>query len=319
MMRGGQWNGRRRHARFRRFRWDRLALVILSAALIVFGIVKLGSYKADFIASRQTADELKKTYQEATPEPVETAAPAASPVPPAPSPTVFQAASTPAPVPMLGAVSYPNNPNLKINSRFKALRKENKDIVGWLNIANLLDEPVVQRDAVYYMDHDALGKKNVNGAVFLDSGVSLKTRPYALLLYGHNMKTGAMFGCLRNYENLSFYHNNPFIAFESMYEDGRYVVFAVGSVSIEPQSRHYVDFFSFLSANVQTRQNAIDTLKAASVYSCPMEVLPDDQLLILVTCVEKNEKRRIVAARRIRDGENETELKKIVERSWKKP
>ena len=210
MMQGWQWNGRRRHARFRRFRWDRLALVILSAALIVFGIAKLAGYGADYAASRQTVDELKQAYQEATPEPVETPAPAASPVPPAPSPTVSQAASTPAPVPMLGAVSYPNNPNLKINSRFKALRKENKDIVGWLNIANLLDEPVVQRDAVYYMDHDALGKKNVNGAVFLDSGVSLKTRPYALFLYGHNMKTGAMFGCLRNYENLSFYHNKKF-------------------------------------------------------------------------------------------------------------
>ena len=150
MMRGGQRNGRRRHARFRRFRWDRLALVILSAALIVFGIAKLAGYGADYAASRQTVDELKQAYQEATPEPVETPAPAASTLPPTPSPTVSQAASTPAPVAMLGAVSYPNNPNLKINSRFKALRKENKDIVGWLSIANLLDEPVVQRDAVYY-------------------------------------------------------------------------------------------------------------------------------------------------------------------------
>ncbi len=318
MMRGGQWKGRRRHARFRRFRWDRLALVILFAALIVFGIAKLAGYGADYEASRQTAGELKQVYQEATPEPAETPAPAASTVPPAPSPTVSQAAATPAPVPMLKAVSYPNNHNLKINSRFKALRKENKDIVGWLRIDNLLDEPVVQRDAVYYMDHDALGKKNVNGAIFLDSGISLKTRPYALFLYGHNMKTGVMFGCLRNYENLSFYHNNPFVSFESMYEEGRYVIFAVGSVSIQPRSRHYVDFFSFLSANVQTRQKAIDALKAASVYSCPIEVLPDDQLLILVTCVEKNEDRRIVAARRIRDGENEDRIKNLAMQSRKR-
>ncbi len=69
----------------------------------------------------------------------------------------------------------------------------------------LLDEPVMQRDETYYMDHDLLGKPNVNGALFLDSGISLKTRPYSLVIYGHNMKTGAMFGCLRNYENLAFY------------------------------------------------------------------------------------------------------------------
>ena len=64
---------------------------------------------------------------------------------------------------MLGAAFYPNNPSLKINNRFKALRKQNKDIVGWLSIAGLLDEAVTQRDEDYYMTHDALGKKNVSG------------------------------------------------------------------------------------------------------------------------------------------------------------
>ena len=319
MMQGWQWNGRRRHARFRRFRWDRLALVILSAALIVFGIVKLAGYGADYAASRQTADELKQAYQETTPEPMETPAPTASPVPPMPSPTVSQAApaSTPAPEPMLGAVSYPNNPSLKINNRFKALRKENKDIVGWLNLGTLLDEAVVQRDEEYYMTHDALGKKNVNGAIFLDSGISLKTRPYCYILYGHNMKTGAMFGNLRNYENLQFYHANPFISFDSMYEEGRYVIFAVGTINIAERVRNYVDLYLLLSSNIRDRQTAIDTLIKASVHSCTIDVQPDDQLLILVTCVDNVNERRVVAARRVR--EDETELKKIVERSWKHP
>ena len=44
----------------------------------------------------------------------------------------------------------------------------------------------------------------------------------------------------------------------------------------------------------------------------------EDQLLLLVTCVEKDEERRVVAARRIRDGEDEKELKKLAERSWKR-
>lgn len=321
MMQGWQWNGRRRHARFRRFRWDRLALVILSAALIVFGIVKLAGYGADYAASRQTADELKQAYQETTPEPMETPAPTASPVPPMPSPTVSQAApaSTPAPEPMLGAVSYPNNPSLKINNRFKALRKQNKDIVGWLSIAGLLDEAVVQRDEEYYMTHDALGKKNVNGAIFLDSAIDLKCRPYTLLLYGHNMKTGAMFGNLRNYENINLYHREPFITFDTLYEDGRYVIFAVGTISTEPRLRNYVDFFGLQSMSIQERQATINSLLKASVFSGGVDVLPDDQLLLLVTCVDADEERRVVAARRVRDGETEAELKKLVERSWKKP
>jgi sortase (surface protein transpeptidase) len=48
-------------------------------------------------------------------------------------------------------------------------------------------------------------------------------------------------------------------------------------------------------------------------------VRPDDQLLLLVTCVENDTERRVVAARRVREGEDEAQLKTLEERSWKKP
>ena len=182
----------------------------------------------------------------------------------------------------------------------------------------MLDEAVVQRDNVYYLDHDALGKQNVNGALFLDSGISLKTRPYTYIIYGHNMKSGAMFGNLRNYENRTFYHNDPFITFDMMYETGRYVIFAAGSVSVEERGRNYVDFYALRSANVPERQAAIEALIAASVHTYPIDVQVDDQLLVLVTCVEKDEYRRVVAARRIREGEDEATLKNLVNMSRKR-
>ena len=67
-----------------------------------------------------------------------------------------------------------------------------------------LDEPVVHKDNTFFLDHDAMGKRNANGAIFMDQGTSLLTRPYTILLYGHNMKTGAMFGNLRKYEDFSY-------------------------------------------------------------------------------------------------------------------
>lgn len=132
------------------------------------------------------------------------------------------------------------------------------------------------------------------------------------------LKSGAMFGSLRNYENSVFYHNDPFIAFDTMYETGRYVIFAAGCVSTEEWGRNYVDFYALRSANIPERQAAIDTLLAASVHTCTVDVQPEDQLLVLVTCVEKDEERRVVAARRIRDGEDEAALKKLVEKSRKR-
>lgn len=326
-----RWKSRQKHPR--RYRqssrlWQfcrgRLLAVLLGAVLVLFGLIKLIGYGRAFLASRQTSKELQTVYHAGlagepilpTQEPV-----AASTSGPAPMETALpmsSAAPSPSPISKLEARAYPNNPKPQISSRFKALRREGRYIMGWLNIGKLLDEPVVQRDDVFYLTHDAKGKENVNGAIFLDASIGIKTRPYTYILYGHNMKTGAMFGSLRNYENKTFYHADPFIAFDTMYEDGRYVIFFVGSISTEEYGRNYVDLRDLKSASREARQAAIDALIAASVYTCPVDVRADDQLLLLVTCTEKDQDRRIVAARRIRDGENEAKLKKLVARSRKR-
>ena len=152
----------------------------------------------------------------------------------------------------------------------------------------------------------------MSGTIFLDAIVSLETRPYALILYGHNMKTGARFGSLRNFENRSFYQKYPFISFDTLYEEGTYVIFSVGTVGVEESNPRFLDFFALNSRRLDERQQAIDTLQAVSVYRSTIDVRTDDQILLLVTCVEKDDERRIVAARRIRDGEGRNELKKMI-------
>lgn len=328
----------RLRSRLRPFRREWLA-VLLGAAIQLFGLIRLIGYGRDWLAARNTSGELQNIYYDApadtpaffTAEP--TAEPADTPVlstaePTAvatPDPTAAEtaepieaAAATSSPLPGLEAMGYPDNPGLTVSSRWKALRRENRDIMGWLNMDRLLDEPVVQRDDVFYLTHDAAGRENVNGAIFLEASVGIHTRPYTYILYGHNMKTGAMFGCLRNYENRNFYHASPFITFDTVYEDGRYVIFAVGSISTEAHERHYVDFHDLKSTDRERRKAAIDALISASVFTCPVDVRADDQVLLLVTCTEKDQERRVVAARRIRDDEEEAALGKKVERSRKK-
>ena len=314
----------RRHSRFGHVRWGRVLVALAGGAVLLFGLVKLIGYGVDLLSSHHTSEKLQTIYYaDSTNEPILVAeAPVYTPVPtPVETPVetaTAMASPTQSPIPRLPAVGYPGNPSLTVSSQFKALRKESSYIVGWLSIHRMLDEAVVQRDNVFYLDHDVMGNSNVNGALFLDSAVKLENRPYTYIIYGHNMKTGAMFGSLRNYENITFYHNDPFITFDTMYETGRYVVFAVGVVSMEEWGENYVDFYALLSLSVPERAAAINSLIAASVYTCPVEVRIDDQLLLLVTCVEKDEDRRVVVARRVRDGENEEELKKQVEKSVKR-
>ena len=303
---------KRRRNRHRRVRWQKWLVILAAGGLVIFGAVRLIGYGMDMLSARKTTQALRDVYyneESPTPEIAETTPGPTIPASPAPSQT---------PAARLPSVSYPDNPKLQISSRFKALQKESKYIVGWLTLGSLLDEPVVQKDNEYFLTRDAKGKENVNGALFLDASVSLKTRPYTLIIYGHNMKSGAMFGNLRNFENSGFYHNNPFISFDTMYETGRYVVFAVGNISTEAGLRNSVDFLALMSSNVRQRQTALNALLKASVFTNTIDVQPKDQLLLLVTCVDKDDERRVVAARRVRDGEDENQLKTLVERSWKK-
>ena len=202
-----------------------------------------------------------------------------------------------------------------MSSRFQKLRRQNEDIIGWLTINDQVDEPVVQRNNTYYLDRDYKGYHNKNGAIFLDEVIDLRTRPYTLMLYGHNMKSGLMFGCLRNYENTTFYRKIPFISFDTAYEEGRYVIFAVGTISTDAKNWRFVNFAHLMATTVSLRTQAIASLNRFSVYNGQIDVRPEDQLLLLITCVDDKDDRRVVAARRIREGESEDELLALVKRT----
>lgn len=315
MSRRGRKNGRR----FRFVgRKERLLRLAASAALCCAALVcawQLIRYAVDDRRAKDASAALRAEYYSL---PEETAQPSAPPVE-TQAPPAAAAAASPSPQPdALPAVRYPNNPYATVSSRFRKLRQQNEDIVGWLKIDGMLDEAVVQRDNAYYLARDYRGYHNVNGAIFLDESCTLDTRPYTLILYGHNMKTGAMFGSLRNYENLRYYKANPFITFDTAYEEGEYVVFCVATVGVTPESRNSVNFALLESLSLAQREEAIETLTGYSLYKTSLDVQPDDQILLLMTCVDDDSERRVVAARRLREGESRERLEKIVQEARKK-
>lgn len=294
-----------------------LLCAVVLGCVLVFSAWQLIAYAVDYFSAQSASDELRELYYAETEEPTSPPTPSPTPDPTATLPPEATPTPTPAPATSLEAMRYPGNRYAAISSRFQKIRRQNADIIGWLSIEGLLDEAVVQRDNTYYLRRDYRGYHNVNGALFLDESIDLKSRPYTLMVYGHNMKTGAMFGSLRNYEKLTFYHNNPFITFDTMYEDGRYVIFSVTSLSLNAKDFNYFSFAKMNSLNIAWRKEAIATLKSHSLYSTSIDVQPEDQILLLVTCVDDDEERRIVAARRIRDGETEESLQRKVNQSQK--
>ena len=329
-------NNRRPRKKLRTYRFRmssarrcRSLFLVVSAVVLVVCVWKLVSYAGDYVRSARISAELRKIYEENLPTealPTEVLLTEAPPATDTPY-VVMAYAETPmaqpveTPVPTIDPLAtpepkpYPLNPYKVISERFRKLRRQNEDIVGWLTLGELLSEAVVQRDNSYYLRRDYRGYHNINGAIFLDEDCGLSTRPHTMILYGHNMKTGAMFGCLRNYENLIYYHNSPFVTFDTMYEDGRYVIFSVAEVSLDARSRVFSGFYRLTYCTNMERAAIIDELCRLSKHTCTVDVNADDQILLLVTCVGDDTDRRVVAARRVRDDESEDQLFRQVQSS----
>ena len=286
-------------------------LAVFSCVLVICGAFRLICYGTELAASRKTGTELRQVYEQTEPseEVRATSRMIRSPTPqPAPAAAVTAAESPqPAESGSLLPEDYPDNPDLKVADRFRKLRKKNPYIVGWLSV-DQVEEAVAQKDNRFFLKHDAAGRKNSNGAIFLDENISLQTRPYTLILYGHNMKSGNMFGRLKKYQDHTYCNNHRIISFNSMYEEGQYAVFAVAQISTVPGTASYYDLFSLNTDCREDREKAISALEKRSVYNSVLDVRPEEQILLLVTCTSEDTDRLVVAARRLRDGEKEHSL-----------
>ena len=81
------------------------------------------------------------------------------------------------------------------------------------------------------------------------------------------------------------------------------MVFSEGTVSTEEGDAHYLDFLGLDSLRLDERMRALAVLQEVNVLKSDVDVRAEDQLLVFVTCVEKDTERRVVAARRLREDE----------------
>lgn len=114
--------------------------------------------------------------------------------------------------------------------RYADLYAENHDMVGWLTISDTpIDYPVMQRkdDAEYYLHRDFNGEYASAGCLFLEKNCDAEKPSDNLIIYGHHMKNGNMFGKLQNYEDEKFYRAHKAIVFDTVREHREYQVLSV--------------------------------------------------------------------------------------------
>ena len=191
----------------------------------------------------------------------------------------------------------------------EALYNENRDLVAWLNIPEILDLPVVYKDNSYYLKRDFNKQKNTAGTIFLDENHPFKEKTQNLLLHGHNMKDGTMFGRLTQYiYDRTYIKNHPFINLSTLWRKEQYVIFAVLDVSLDPKNEKFFNYFTHATFSSDAEFTSyIRQLQLRSMFAIPIDVQPSDALLTLSTCLEEN--RLVIVARRLRPGETRQEMR----------
>ena len=187
---------------------------------------------------------------------------------------------------------------------YKTLYEKNKKLIGWLKIDDTnIDYPVMQTsNNEYYLDHNFNQEYDKNGSIFMDFECSAYPRSTNLILYGHHMKSGNMFGNLQKYAKESYGKEHALIQFDTIYEKATYQVMYVFRSQVYKEDDVVFKYYQFIDANSEAEFNYyMDEMAKLSLYETGVTANYGDSLLTLSTCDHSQEDGRfVVVAKRIR-------------------
>lgn len=187
---------------------------------------------------------------------------------------------------------------------YVTLHNKNKSLIGWIKIADtIIDYPVMQSPNMeYYLDHNFEQEKDRNGCLFIDSECSIWPQSQNIIIYGHNMKSGKMFGSLTNYKSESYFKKHPEIQFDTIYEKGTYKVMYVFSEVVHEETEVTFKYYQFINANSEEEYDSyMHDMSEMSLYDTGVKSRFGDRLITLSTCdYVKGGERWVVVAKKIK-------------------
>ena len=186
---------------------------------------------------------------------------------------------------------------------YKSLYNQNKNLIGWLKIADTnIDYPVMQTDNnEFYLDHDVNQEPDKNGTLFMDYQCDVLTPSSNFIIYGHNMRSGNMFGNLDKYKSESYYKQHPVILFDTIYEKGIYQIMYVFNSHIYTEDEITFKYYQMIDiASEKEFESNMNSMKEISLYDTGVTAVYGEQLLTLSTCdYGEDDGRFVVVAKRV--------------------
>lgn len=182
------------------------------------------------------------------------------------------------------------------NIDLSGLKEKNPDTVAWLKVNGTnIEYPVVKAsNNDFYLNHNIDKSTSLAGWIFMDYRNNY-TLDKNVVIYGHNIKNGSMFGSLQNVLSDEWHNNveNRYISYVTSDENMVYEVFSTYQIEAE-------DFYATRTFSNEKRfMEFLNTIQARSNYDYNVKLKSTDNILTLSTCANNNKYRTVLHARKL--------------------
>ena len=188
-----------------------------------------------------------------------------------------------------------NNNIYKID--FKKLKEQNPDTVAYIKVNNTnIDYIVVKgNDNDYYLHHSFKQKPNSAGWVFASYQNKIDGTDKNIVIFGHNMRDGSMFGTLKKVLTKKWYNNKDNQSIKLVAEQGTFTYKVFSVYQVMPEDYYIQTDFN----NDKQYANFLKTIKARSINDFGISITKDDSILTLSTCSSTGKERVVLHAKKI--------------------
>ena len=170
-------------------------------------------------------------------------------------------------------------------AEYQELFLQNADMVGWLSIADTtINYPIMQtpNNPNYYLKHNFEKEYSDLGVPYIQENCDVAASDN-MIIYGHHITGGRMFGALENFKSKSFYEDHKSLQFNTLTEQGNYEIVAVfKTVAYNAEGFRYYDFVN--AATDKEFDAYISKSKELALYDTGVSAKYGDKLITLSTC-----------------------------------
>lgn len=187
--------------------------------------------------------------------------------------------------------------------QYMELYQINPDLRGWLTIDGTeIDYPVMQsEDNDYYLEHSFYGKKNKYGCLFVKDFVDINTLETNFIVYGHNMKDGAMFGTLDKFQSEEYFKEHSEIYFYTFTEIRIYDIMAAFQIKLYDEEEDFKYYEFYQEENQEQFEYFYKNVMDRALYDTGMTAEFGDSFITLSTCAYQANDSRFVLVGKLRN------------------